>query len=77
MQESKRSVEMTSKMKLEKTKPHEVLKDPEQAEANRQQKRKAVGEVVLFALVVGLAFWLFKSPETLKASLRYFMGLFK
>ena len=64
-------------MKIDKTKPHEVLKDPDKAAAERQAKRKALGEAFVFFLCMGLAIWWLKSPDTLKATIIFLLGLLK
>jgi len=64
-------------MKIDKTRPHEVLKDPEKAKAERDAKRKRRGETITFLLTMGLALWWLKSPDTLKDTFYYLVGLFK
>jgi len=64
-------------MKIDKTRPHEVLKDPEKAKAEKEAKRKRRGETITFLFAIGIALWWFKSPETLKATFNYLMGLLK
>jgi len=64
-------------MNLNKAKPYSILKDSDQAEAERIAARKSLGEAFLFFLGIGLSIWFLKSPDTFKASLNYFIGLFK
>jgi len=58
-------------MRLDKTKPHAILKDPEKAAAERRAKRKSVGEAILFFVGMGFTLWWIKSPHTFKQALHY------
>jgi len=62
-------------MKLEKTKPQEIHKDPEKAAADRRAKSKAVGEVLLFGFILGLILWFLNYPASFKAALAYILRL--
>ncbi|NWF35175.1 hypothetical protein [Mariprofundus sp. KV] len=64
-----------TEMKLNNTKPHVILKDPEKAAAQRQAKIKAVSETLLFLVGIGLVLWWIKSPDTLKQVFYYLKGL--
>lgn len=64
-------------MKLDKTKPHEVPKDPDKAAADRHAKRKAVGEALAFFLFMGLAAWHYESPATFNAAIAHLVGLMR
>jgi len=62
-------------MRLDKTKPHAIPKDPAKAAAERRAKSKVFGEAVLFLIGMGFILWWVKSPETLKQAFHYLKGL--
>lgn len=62
-------------MRLDRIKPHAILKDPEKAAAERRAKRKSVGEAILFLVGMGFVVWWIKSPHTFKQALHYVQGL--
>jgi len=64
-------------MKLNKTMPHVVFKDPEKAATERRARRKSFGQALFFVTGMGLAIWWIKSPDTLKVAFNHLMELLK
>jgi len=62
-------------MRLEKTRPQAIYKDPEKAAADRRAKSKAVGETILFASILGLILWFLNSPASFKAAMAHILKL--
>jgi len=62
-------------MRLERTKPQAIHKDPEKAAAERRAKSKAVGEVLLFGSILGLILWFLNNPASFKAVMTHILRL--
>ena len=62
-------------MRLDKTKPHAIPKDPEKAAAERRAKREAFGQAILLFACMGFVMWRLQSPSTFKHTFHFLQGL--